>query len=200
MAFQLNIPDEFKDIAAICTATDVQIGGCTVLGIADARALHAGLKVGRSYNAWLSNRLETLGFVEGEDFEKLDCPVLDNQVGHGGDRKSKICRLTLEAAKHIAMVEKNEIGQKVRRYFLWCEKAAHEAPSCDAIPANEAVSLKIVTEGRQTFGTKAAQQLWFMRGLPVVPAMREAIEQQRDIFGENTGDLVLRVPASMVRQ
>lgn len=37
---------------------------------------------------------------------------------------------TLDAAKHIAMVEKNEHGKLVRGYFLWCEKKAFtEQPS-----------------------------------------------------------------------
>ena len=41
--------------------------------------------------------------------------------------------------------------------------------------------VRLVTECRQTFGTKASGQLWFQLGLPTVPAM---IEQSRqfDIF------------------
>lgn len=41
--------------------------------------------------------------------------------------------------------------------------------------------IRLVTECRQTFGTKASGQLWFQLGLPTVPAM---IEQSRqfDIF------------------
>ncbi len=35
----------------------------------------------------------------------------------------------------------------------------------------------MVTECRQTFGTKASGQLWFQLGLPTVPAMIEQTPQ-----------------------
>jgi hypothetical protein len=48
-----NLPAEFVEISTICKATEVVIGGRTVIGIADARDLHAGLKVGRDYTTWI---------------------------------------------------------------------------------------------------------------------------------------------------
>lgn len=38
---------------------------------------------------------------------------------------------------------------------------------------SENVKLRMVTEGRQIFGTQASAQLWFHLGLPIVPAMRQ---------------------------
>jgi hypothetical protein len=42
---------------------------------------------------------------------------------------------------------------------------------------NETISLRMVTEARQTFGPAAAAQLWFKLGLPVVPAMTRETRQ-----------------------
>jgi len=180
-----QVPAEFKAIASICTATEIAIGAKTVLGIADARKLHAGLRVGRDYSTWVKSRISALGLVEGIDFGIFPGSGENKSVG----RPTKEYSLTLDAAKHIAMVEKNEIGMLVRRYFIWCEERA-QTNDLAAIPDNESMSLKIVTEGRQTFGTKAAQQLWFLRGLPVVPAMRQSVATESDIFGSDQYELL----------
>lgn len=45
----------------------------------------------------------------------------------------------------------------------------------------ESIRIRMVTEARQTFGTKASGQLWFQLGLPTVPAMIEQ-SQQLTIF------------------
>ncbi len=45
----------------------------------------------------------------------------------------------------------------------------------------ETIRLRMVREARQTFGMRAAGQLWFGLGLPIVPAMRTP-PPQRDLF------------------
>lgn len=45
----------------------------------------------------------------------------------------------------------------------------------------ESTRLRMVREARQTFGVRAAGQLWFGLGLPVVPAMR-VLQSQPDLF------------------
>ena len=41
--------------------------------------------------------------------------------------------LTIETGKEVAMVENNDKGRKVRRYFIECEKRAKEGASRDPI-------------------------------------------------------------------
>jgi len=51
------------------------------------------------------------------------------------------------------------------------------ATQAPVVSENEAIRLRLITESRQTFGCKAAAQLWFKLGLPIVPAMLAASGQ-----------------------
>jgi phage anti-repressor protein len=93
----------------------------------NARELHAALAVETRFSDWISRRVEEYGFVCGEDYEIFDYSNLSNQVsGHGGDRKSKQYSLSLDMAKELAMLENNEQGRKIRKYFIAVEKRARE--------------------------------------------------------------------------
>jgi phage anti-repressor protein len=92
----------------------------------DARELHAFLGVPTKFNDWISRRIEEFSFVENSDF------VLVTQKwetkGRGGNRKPTTeYRLTLDMAKELAMVEKNDKGREARRYFIACETRLKEA-------------------------------------------------------------------------
>lgn len=140
----IALPSEFSEVASICTATDVVIGGRTVLGIEDARALHAGLGVGRDYTSWIKGRISKYGFTDNVDYQTFDSPDLVNQscegitptqaprTGKGGDRRSVVYRLTLDMAKELAMVENNDRGRLVRRYFIWVDEQARQRDGHDA--------------------------------------------------------------------
>ncbi|MFN4236873.1 MAG: antA/AntB antirepressor family protein [Vogesella sp.] len=105
----------------------------------NARELHAFLEVGKVFAAWIQERIQQYGFVENQDYVigfpnlenqntgwTVDSPILANQqVGRGGDRRSKEYHLTLDMAKELAMVERNQKGREARRYFIQCEKALH---------------------------------------------------------------------------
>lgn len=120
-----SIPQEFQAIASICTATEVEIGGRQQIGLRDARDLHAGLNVGRDFSTWIKGRIEEYDLAEGRDYEVSQSPNLGiGEAGHTGGKPTKTYRLTLSVAKELAMVEGNEIGKLVRRYFLWCEDRA----------------------------------------------------------------------------
>jgi anti-repressor protein len=103
--------------------------------LCDARDLHSFLAVGRDFSTWVKDRIEQYGFAEGEDFSTVlgnkgtfDSPNRGNQnVGRGGDRRSIDYHLTLDTAKELAMVENNDQGRQVRRYFIAMERQARES-------------------------------------------------------------------------
>lgn len=170
MSINLPIPAEFQEIATICAATDVVIGGQVVLGIADARKLHAGLKVGRDFSTWISGRIKTLGFTSGVDYETyedLSSPVLGNPKSRA--QTTKEYRLTLDAAKHIAMVEKNEVGRLVRSYFIWVENNARALASGSHLTAREVggISKGVVNKALQPLQEQIASLVAEVRSLVV---------------------------------
>ena len=102
----------------------------------DARRLHQALGVGKAFRAWIAGRIESSGFVEGTDFiafEGLSRPDLD--AAKSRSQKTKEYSLTLDMAKHLALLERNEQGALVRRYFIACEKKLKERQRADMVPA-----------------------------------------------------------------
>lgn len=86
----------------------------------DARALHAALLVGRDFSNWIKGRLEEVGAEEGVEFTVLDgSPILANGFN---PKPRRDYRLSIDLAKEIAMMERNEIGKTIRKYFIQAEK------------------------------------------------------------------------------
>jgi anti-repressor protein len=107
------------------------------LDTVNARDLHTFLELGRDFSNWIKARIAQYGFEEGEDF------ILIRQNGRtknqGGDRRSMNYFITLDMAKELAMVERNEKGKQARRYFIDCEKQLHEQKHLPATTPNTAI-------------------------------------------------------------
>ena len=86
----------------------------------DARELHAFLKVGRDFSTWIQDRIAEYRFVVGVDYVLIP-QIRGIKQGRGGDRRSKEYAISLNMAKELAMVERNEDGRRARRYFIDCE-------------------------------------------------------------------------------
>ncbi|EHZ3802601.1 antA/AntB antirepressor family protein [Salmonella enterica] len=85
--------------------------------LCDARELHNFLGVGKRFASWITDRIEQYGFIENQDYIAIS---QNREIGHG---RGKIdYHLTLDTAKETAMVERNEKGRQIRRYFIECEK------------------------------------------------------------------------------
>lgn len=87
----------------------------------NARDLWKFLESRRRFGDWIKDRLED--FVEGQDFLiSQNCET----KGRGGDKRSVDYIISLDVAKHIAMLERNEQGRKIRQYFIEVEKQYRE--------------------------------------------------------------------------
>ena len=97
--------------------------------LVSGRELHSVLEIGRDFTTWIKRMIE-YGFQENVDFTTI---WNDTKTGvvveYNGNSNSMVKRgysvdyiLTLDMAKHIAMVQRTEIGMRVRNYFLECEK------------------------------------------------------------------------------
>ncbi len=116
--------------------------GTTRVQTVDARELHAFLEVGKRFASWVSERIEQFDFVENQDFIVFDFPDSGNQVGHGGDRRSKEYHLTLDMAKELSMVERTPKGKEARQYFIECERRLRSGEEPSKSLDNNIASIK----------------------------------------------------------
>lgn len=87
--------------------------------LVDARLLHQKLKSGRKYTDWIKYRINEYGFEANKDFFASQ---KNEAVFKGGGHNRVDYLLTLDMAKELAMLERNEIGRNIRRYFIAKEK------------------------------------------------------------------------------
>jgi len=107
--FSLASPEPSPELIHI----EVNNGVATV----NARDLHAFLEVGTSFKDWVTRRIADYGFIEGVDFSSF-------LSESSGGRPAKDYHLSLDMAKELSMVERNEKGKQARQYFLACERKA----------------------------------------------------------------------------
>ena len=79
-----------------------------------ARELHEFLEVKTAYKDWFPRMCE-YGFTEGEDF----CSFF---FLFTGGRPAQDAQLTIDMAKEICMLQRNEKGKQARQYFIKLEK------------------------------------------------------------------------------
>ncbi|MEB8805009.1 hypothetical protein COK91_02820 [Bacillus cereus] len=81
----------------------------------NARELHDQLMSKQKFADWIKKRIENYGFAENEDF------FISLGKSTGG-RPTTDFILTMDTAKEISMVENNEMGRAIRKYFIEVEK------------------------------------------------------------------------------
>lgn len=94
----------------------------TVL-LCNARDLYVFLSVKRDFSTWFSGRVIEYKFIKDQDY--IIAPQNGGAKARGGHNR-KDYHLTLDTAKELAMVERNDKGRRVRRYFIECEKKLHQ--------------------------------------------------------------------------
>jgi len=126
MGNAIAIPVENNVQAATESLIPVFAGalGAESAQLVDARSLHRFLSIDTDFRKWVARRIEEYGFQEGDDFRSF--------LGESsGGRRSREYHITLDMAKELSMVERNEKGRQARRYFIECEKRLHELAPAD---------------------------------------------------------------------
>lgn len=113
----------------------------TVMG----RELHNFLGVTERYSSWFE-RMKQYGFAETTDY--LGCKVFNTLA----KQELQDHQLTIEMAKEISMLQRNERGKEARQYFIQLEK---EWNSPEKVMAR---ALKIADEKIQCLETENLQQ------------------------------------------
>ena len=83
--------------------------------------MHEKLKNKRQFANWIKQRINQYGFLENIEYFRFNNFVKGDTKGHG-NRSLLEYYLTLNMAKELCMVENNEEGKKIRRYFIEVEQ------------------------------------------------------------------------------
>lgn len=100
--------------------------GVDEVNAVNARDLHKALDSKKDFSSWIKARIEKLGLVESRDYGVF------TQMGENllGGRPAKEYVVSIDIAKHLAMIEMTDKGRQVREYFIECEKnlKKHQLP------------------------------------------------------------------------
>lgn len=83
-----------------------------------ARDLYKFLEATERFNSWF-DRMKQYGLTEGEDFTSVKSFTV---VNNGAHKEIDDYQLTIDTAKQIAMLQRNEKGTQARKYFIQVEK------------------------------------------------------------------------------
>lgn len=106
----------------------------------NARDLHAFLENRDHFATWIKDRVDQFGFVDGADF------VSFSEVSEKGGRPRLEYALTIDMAKELSMVERNERGKQARQYFIACERKLRAGITADDLLSNPK-QLLAITQG-----------------------------------------------------
>lgn len=109
----------------------------------------------QEFAAWAKRRLERAG--KGVDFTSFD-KVIKREAGATIRREYLV---SLDYAKMICMLENNEKGDELRRYFVDCEKKLLSKAEKPALPQNylEALKALVISEEQKVALSEENKQL-----------------------------------------
>jgi anti-repressor protein len=97
----------------LITITKQTIGNEEINAV-DARELWVFLENGYEFSKWIKDRIKSYDFVQGVDFI--------TKINSYFSPPRKDYTISIDMAKELAMVEKNQKGKEARKYFIQCEK------------------------------------------------------------------------------
>lgn len=100
----------------------------------NARELHTFLELGRDFSNWIKARIKQYSFEESIDYQVIS---RSPELASGNRGASKEYFITLDMAKELAMVERNEKGRQARRYFIDCERQLKNTATTPAITGTQ---------------------------------------------------------------
>lgn len=100
----------------------------------DARKLHKFLQSKQDFSHWITNRIESYGFTECEDYVVYEFDYrgnllktsLDKFIETDNQTHTKEYEVTIDMAKELSMVERNERGREARKYFIAADNKLRE--------------------------------------------------------------------------
>ena len=135
-----------------------------------ARELHAFLESKQEFANWVKNRISDYDFVENQDFVKLHKKMELSKTGQMGIEYY----ITLDMAKELSMVERNDKGKQARKYFIECEKQLMQPKQMTPMEMVAFIANQMVEQERKTTQLEVRLQ--------AVEQTQQRLDQDNDHF------------------
>lgn len=149
--------------------------------------LHETLGVKSNYRDWVKNRLNDCEAVENEDFQSFA-----KNLAKGRPAQDHIIKL--DTAKEMAMLERNEKGKQVRRYFIEVEKR-HQKSKIDRSQLSPQMQMFYAIADEQAklelAQKKQAEQIRKVENR--VESIREVVAINSDSWRTETSNLIKKI-------
>ena len=100
---------------------EVELNGKVQLGV-NARDLHKMLESKQDFSTWIKRRITQCKFEENFDYIKLHQRVELSKTG----QTSIEYIVSVDMTKHLGMMERNEKGHEIRKYYIEQEELARQ--------------------------------------------------------------------------
>ena len=115
--------------------------------------LHRILEISTPYRTWVERRLDECDAIENEDYEAV-------QICTPSGQSKKEHVISLNTAKEMAMLERNDVGKRVRKYFIEVENRYKQSvvDRSQLSPNLQALSMIIDSMTKQELDLKHQQE------------------------------------------
>lgn len=142
--------------------------------------LHEVLEVKSNYREWIKRRMSDIDAEEDEDFQAVEISTPSGQT-----MKDHVIKL--DTAKEMAMLERNEKGKEVRRYFIQVEKK-YKFASLATQELSPQLQVMIQLELEQK---RQAEKLEHVENR--VESIREVVAMDSNSWREDTGRMLRKI-------
>lgn len=142
--------------------------------------LHEVLGAPSVYREWVKRRLSDIDAIENEDFQGVEISTPSGQT-----KKDHIIKLDI--AKEMAMLERNEKGKQVRRYFIQVEKK-YKSASLATQELSPQLQVMINLEIEQK---RQAEKLEYVEER--IESIREVVAIDTTSWREDTGRILRKI-------
>lgn len=152
------------------------------MNLVDARKLHDALGAKRDFSTWIKDRINKYCFTEGEDFVIAEYDYLGNllEIRHhkNGESDNQVVAkrdyfFTIDSSKEICMIENNDTGRIIRRYFIRCEKELKKLS-----PKNYAEALRALAD--EVEKKEQAERLAYEANMKALAEYRRAEQEKKE--------------------
>ena len=116
----------------------------------NARELHEFLEVKSKFADWFKNRVSEFGFIENSDFVSV------SKILESGGRSIEY-HISIDMAKELSMLERNDKGKQARLYFIECERIAKSKQ----VPQSFSEALQLAANQAKQLEAQAAKVNYF---------------------------------------